>query len=169
MPVWFGKKESKKTQGAHNVSEVQGGGTTASKTYLADVDFSKGSEVALNQAMKLAGESKGKLLLVHVISTTFAFPLEVGFGDIFEALEKNARESMRRLVQRKRLKPGQYRSILITGLDPAQVIVSQAKKSRASMIIMGSQGKTGLQRFLLGSVAERTLRYAKCPVLIVKK
>ena len=141
----------------------------ASKTYLVPVDFSQGSEAALDQAIKMARENRGKLLLVHVISATFAFPLEVGFDDIFEILEKNARQSMKKLIQRKRLKPGQHRSVLITGLDPAQVIVSQAKKARASMIVMGSHGRTGLQRFMLGSVAERTLRYAQCPVLIVKK
>ncbi|MDP2603441.1 MAG: universal stress protein [Deltaproteobacteria bacterium] len=140
-----------------------------SRTYLVPVDFSKSSEIALNQAIEMARENRGKLLLVHVISATFAYPLEGGFSDIFEALEKNARESMKKLFQRKRLKPARDRSILITGLDPAQAIVRQAKKSRASMIIMGSHGRTGLQKFLLGSVAERTLRYAHCPVLIVKK
>jgi len=141
----------------------------ASKTYLVPVDFSKGSEIALDQAIKMAHENRGKLLLVHVISAAFAFPLEAGFEDIFDILEKNARESMKKLIQRKRLKPGQYRSVLITGLDAAQVIAVQAKKHRASMIVMGSHGRTGLRRFMLGSVAERTLRYAECPVLIVKK
>ena len=57
---------------------------------------------------------------------------------------------------------------LARGADFADVIVRHAKKLRASMIIMGSHGRTGLRRLLLGSVAERTLRYAKCPVLIVK-
>jgi nucleotide-binding universal stress UspA family protein len=55
------------------------------------------------------------------------------------------------------------------GVNPAEVIARQAKKLHASMIIMGSHGRTGLQRLLLGSVAERTLRLAGCPVLIVKK
>jgi nucleotide-binding universal stress UspA family protein len=55
------------------------------------------------------------------------------------------------------------------GTNFADVIAKQAKKLRAAMIVMGSHGRTGLQRFLLGSVAERTLRYADCPVLIVKK
>jgi nucleotide-binding universal stress UspA family protein len=49
------------------------------------------------------------------------------------------------------------------------VIVNQAKKARAAMIIMGSHGRTGLKRLVVGSVAERTLRYARCPVLIVKR
>ena len=141
----------------------------ASKIYLVPVDFSKGSEFALNHAIKLAGASKGKLLLVHVLSMTFAFPMEVDFSDIFDILEKDAREKMRKLVQRKHLKPGQCRSMLIRGVDPGRTIADLARRSRASMIIMGSHGRTGLQRLMLGSIAERTLRYAKCPVLIVKK
>ncbi len=141
----------------------------ASKTYLVPVDFSKGSESALNKAIKLAGENKGKLLLVHVISTNFSFPLEVGFENIFEAMEKDARERMKKLVRRKGLKPGQYRSVLIRGMDTALLIADVARKSRASMVVMGSHGRTGIQRLMLGSVAERTLRYTKCPVLIVKK
>ncbi|OGQ54809.1 MAG: hypothetical protein A2W66_12895 [Deltaproteobacteria bacterium RIFCSPLOWO2_02_56_12] len=70
---------------------------------------------------------------------------------------------------RKHLKPGQCRSMLIRGVDPGRTIADLARRSRASMIIMGSHGRTGLQRLMLGSIAERTLRYAKCPVLIVKK
>jgi nucleotide-binding universal stress UspA family protein len=57
---------------------------------------------------------------------------------------------------------------LARGTDFGSVIARQAKRLRVSMIIMGSHGRTGLHRFLLGSVAERTLRYASCPVLIVK-
>jgi nucleotide-binding universal stress UspA family protein len=141
----------------------------ASKTYLVPVDFSKGSEAALDSAIRIAKEHGGKLLLLHVISTAYTFPLEAGFPDIFETLEKNARESMSELIRRKRLKPRQCRSMLIAGVNPADVIAAVAKKSRAAMIVMGSHGKTGFQRFMLGSVAERTLRYAHCPVLIVKK
>ena len=148
---------------------VQGGDIKASKTYLVPVDFSKGSELALDQAIKMARESKGKLLLLHIISATFGFPLEVGFADIFEVMEKEAKTQMQGLIRRKHFKPGQCRSNLIRAADTALAIANFARKSRATMIVMGSHGRTGLQRLMLGSVAERTLRYAKCPVLIVKK
>ncbi|MGH7767699.1 MAG: universal stress protein [Candidatus Binatia bacterium] len=140
----------------------------AAKTYLVPVDFSKGSEAALNYAIRLTRQNKAKLLLLHAVSTALAFPLEFGFADVLDALEKNARASLAKLVRRKGFKPRQCRTLLITGLNPADVIAAVAKKSRAAMIIMGSHGKTGFQRFMLGSVAERTLRYARCPVLIVK-
>jgi nucleotide-binding universal stress UspA family protein len=106
----------------------------ASKTYLVPVDFSKGSEAALDSAIRIAKEHGGKLLLLHVISTAYTFPLETGFPDIFETLEKNARESMAKLIRRKRLKPRQCRSMLIAGVNPADVIAAVAKKSRAAMM-----------------------------------
>jgi nucleotide-binding universal stress UspA family protein len=141
----------------------------ASKTYLVPVDFSKGSEAALDAAIRITKEHGGKLLLLHAISTAFALSVEDGFTEIVDTLEKNARDGMQKLIRRKRLKPGRYRSLLIEGIDPAHAIAAQAKKSHAAMIIMGSHGRTGFQRLVLGSVAERTLRYAHCPVLIVKK
>jgi universal stress protein A len=141
----------------------------AGKTYLVPVDFSEGSDAALDHAIKLAKESRGKLLLLHVVSTAFAVPLEGGFIDIFETLEKNARESLRKLIRRKRLRPPLCRSAIVLGVNAAEVIAAVARKSRVAMIVMGSHGRTGFRRFVLGSVAERTLRYARCPVLIVKK
>ena len=76
---------------------------------------------------------------------------------------------MKKLIRRLRLKPAEYRPVFVRGTDVALAIKAEAKKSRASMIIMGSQGRAGLGRLMLGSVAERTLRYVRCPVLIVKK
>lgn len=146
----------------------------ARKTYLVPLDFSKTSEGALDQAMTLAREHKGQLVLVHVISdSALVLPgQDAGAAgvlmDYYRIAGREALQGLKELARRKRLKPGQFRSILIRGGDPARRIVDQARKSRASMIIMGSHGRTGLKRLMLGSVAERTLRYARCPVLIVK-
>ncbi|HTM08712.1 MAG TPA: universal stress protein [Verrucomicrobiae bacterium] len=139
------------------------------KTYLVPVDFSRGSEAALDRALKLAKEDRAKLVLLHVISINFAFPLQAGFTDIIEIMEENAKKNLRSLLRRKRLRPGQVRSLLVRGISPADDISAMAKKLRAAMIIMGSHGRTGFKRLMIGSVAERTLRQAQCPVLIVKK
>jgi nucleotide-binding universal stress UspA family protein len=139
------------------------------KSYLVPVDFSKGSDIALDYALKLAKEDGARVVLLHVISADFAFPLEVGFSDIFQMLEESAAESMRALIRRKRLKPGQFRSMLVRGVNPAEIIAATAQKLAAAMIVMGSHGRTGFRRFMIGSVAERTLRRSQCPVLIVKK
>lgn len=142
-------------------------------TYLVPVDFSKPSEAAVDDAVRLAREHRAQLLFIHVITAPVILPDEGGgaqfLDDYYRAAEQNGRENMQQLARQKKLKPQSYRFIMIKRGDPAQAIAAQAKKSRAAMIVMGSHGRTGLQRFMLGSVAERTLRYAACPVLIVKK
>ncbi|HWO43064.1 MAG TPA: universal stress protein [Candidatus Eisenbacteria bacterium] len=144
-------------------------------TYIVPVDFSKTSESALDHAIKLTRENGGKLVLLHALSSApmaMAGPYE-GTPDMLIEYEKAEREEaerqMNKLIRKKKLKPGSFRSVILRRGDPAQAIANEAKKARASMIIMGSHGRTGLKRLVLGSVAERTLRYAHCPVLIVKK
>jgi nucleotide-binding universal stress UspA family protein len=142
--------------------------------YVVPVDFSKTSDAALDHAIKLSKETGGKLLLIHALSNSammMAGPYEATPQMIIEyekAQHDEAQTQMEKLVRRKRLQPGTFRSMIARRGDPARVIANQAKKSRASMIVMGSHGRTGLKRLVLGSVAERTLRYASCPVLIVK-
>ena len=136
---------------------------------MVPVDFSRTSEIALDHAVGLARETRSKLLLVHVITdqpTMVPLPMR---DEFFTELETEARETIKKLAKRKKLKPKDYRFVLLQGSDPARLIAGQAKKSRVSMIVMGSQGRTGVRRIVLGSVAEKTLRHADCPVLIVKK
>jgi universal stress protein A len=141
----------------------------ASKTYLVPVDFSKGSEVALRHAIRLAREKRSKLILVHVLSTITLYPPEETFFPYQDMIRKDAEEQFKKLIRRAGLKPREFRPLILMAEDTARAIARQAKKTRAAMIIMASHGRTGLQRLLLGSVAEKTLRYAECPVLIVKK
>lgn len=140
-----------------------------SRTYLVPVDFSKGSEGALEYAVAMARENKARLILLHVVPAALVYPSARTRFDVYGLLERDARQSLARLMQRKKLNAGAVQTIVTRGLNPAEIIARQAKKFKATMIIMGSHGRTGLQRLLLGSVAERTLRLAHCPVLIVKK
>ncbi len=137
-----------------------------SDKYLVPIDFSRGSEKALDYAFKLARDTGGTVIALHVLAA--ANPPSGVNVDFFARLERDANEKFRELAKRKRLKPDQCRFVLDRGTDYAEVIARQARKVRARMIVMGSHGRTGLQRLLLGSVAERTLRYSTCPVLIVK-
>jgi nucleotide-binding universal stress UspA family protein len=119
--------------------------------------------------LALARENTSQVVALHVIPAEMIYPPTGGRFDFYALLEREARENFRKLSQRKKLKPAQCRFVVARGTNFAEVIVQEAKKLRATMIVMGSHGRTGLQRLLLGSVAERTLRYAACPVLIVKK
>jgi nucleotide-binding universal stress UspA family protein len=140
-----------------------------SHIYLVPLDFSRGSERAFDYALALARERNGKVVALHVAPAELIYPPTGGRFDFYRLLERDARENFSRLAKRKKLKPADCRFVVARGTDFAEIIVRQAKKLGATMIVMGSHGRTGLQRLLLGSVAERTLRYADCPVLIVKK
>ena len=145
------------------------------KTYLVPVDFSKSAEIALDHAIRLARQNKAPLILLHVIdnqSVIMAAPEGVTpalYLDYEKIVREEAETQMRKLLKKKKLGPKDGRALFVRRGDPARAIANQAKKLKASMIVMGSHGRTGLKRLVLGSVAERTLRYAGCPVLIVKK
>jgi nucleotide-binding universal stress UspA family protein len=141
---------------------------TAVNTYVVPVDFSRHSDKAFDYAVKFARERQAKLIALHVVPTELIYPPTGGRFDFYGLMERDARERFARLAKRKGLKTTDCEFILARGADFADVIVRQAKRLRSSLIIMGSHGRTGLRRFLLGSVAERTLRYSTCPVLIVK-
>lgn len=138
-------------------------------SYLVAVDFSRGGDKAFDYGLKLARERRSKLIALHVVPAEIIYPPTGGRFDFYGLMERDAREQFKKLAARKGLKPGECQLVLARGADFADIIARQAKKLRARMIIMGSHGRTGLRRFLLGSVAERTLRYADCPVLVVKK
>ena len=140
----------------------------AAETYLIPIDFSRGSDKAFDHAVKLARERRAKVIALNVVPAELVYPPTGGRFDFYRLLERDARENFRKLLKRKRLLPKDCELVLARGTDFAEIIARQAKRLRASMIVMGSHGRTGLQRLLLGSVAERTLRYANCPVLIVK-
>ena len=152
-----------------SIREQQRGIMASSNIYLVPLDFSRGSEKALDYALALARERNGKLVALHVIPAELIYPPTGGSFDFYAQLERDARENFSRLAKRKKLKPEHCRFIVARGTNFAEVVAKQARKMRVAMIIMGSHGRTGLQRLLLGSVAERTLRYADCPVLIVKR
>ena len=139
------------------------------KRYLVPVDFSRGSDKAFDHALKLARESRAKLIALHVVPVEMVYSPIADQFDLYDLMERETRENFGKFLKRKRLQPKDCGLALARGTDFGRVIARQAKRLRASMIIMGSHGRTGLHRFLLGSVAERTLRYASCPVLIVKK
>ena len=135
---------------------------------LVPVDFSRGADEALDYALGWARQTGGKVIALHVVPAEVIYPPTGGRIEFYRWLERDARANFAKLLKRKRLKPRDCEFVLERGTDFADIIARQAKKLRASMIVMGSHGRTGLSRFFLGSVAERTLRYAKCPVLIVK-
>lgn len=106
---------------------------------------------------------------VHVITDSPAYvPINLR-PKFYTDLEANAQRKLQQLMRRKIAENISYRTLIAQDDNAARFISDQARKSRVSMIVMGSHGRTGMERFILGSVAEKTVRYAQCPVLIVKR
>ena len=93
-----------------------------------------------------------------------------GGGELYMAADETDREELRRsLVQVVPLDESiHFEHKLLVG-DPATAIVETAEKEDADMIVLGTHGRTGLTRLLMGSVAEAVVRRANCPVLTIKQ
>lgn len=140
---------------------------------LVPVDFSEHSERATWYACELAATVGAHVELLHVVEDPFvsgAYSPGVYLGPSAEALDGIVTDAENRLdraasaVASSGLRPDR---VVLRG-HPAQSIADHAKACDADLIVMGTHGRTGIAHLLLGSVAERTLRTADCPVLTIK-
>lgn len=137
---------------------------------LVPLDFSKHADTALTLAIELGAEHGAELHLLHAyelpvaVTTAYgvAIPQAVWDG-VQEAVTARLSETLDR-VEAAGLKGHSH---IATG-PAADAIVSAAEAKGIDLIVMGTRGLTGLKHILLGSVAERTIRSAPCPVLTVK-
>ena len=133
-------------------------------TILVPTDYSSCSISAMKHAASLARGAKGSLLILHVMESGSQFLLP-------EAEEQ--KNPLRREVDQflKSLKqsepPLHYEELHVEGI-PVPAILSAATDAKADLIVMGTTGRTGLRRLILGSVAEEVCRRAPCPVLTLK-
>ena len=143
------------------------------RTILVPVDFSDNAAKALETAASLAERFKARVVLIHahhidVPMASHLVPggpvLPVGFQ---EEIHQRATEAVEALA-----KQASEWGIEVSGkavVGPAsQAIVEEAQQLPADLIVMGTRGNTGVKHVLLGSVAERVVRAAPCPVLTVK-
>jgi len=137
------------------------------KNILCPTDFSRPAQVALPVALALARDHGAKLTLLHVRPRPAAMMMgEFGSlppepGETDEALKGK----MRQLLPVEFL--GAFQCCVADG-DAAEEILKAAQQGPCDMIVLGTHGRSGLGRLLLGSVAEAVLRSAPCPVLTVK-
>jgi nucleotide-binding universal stress UspA family protein len=137
---------------------------------LVPTDFSVHSERAVEAAVFLAKEFRAQIHLLHSYSLPVAPVMAYDFGipqDVWESVRVAATERLAKLRDQVAAE-GLEVSAHATRAFPSEAIVEAAKKLQIDLIVMGTRGMTGLKHVLLGSVAERTLRTAPCPVLAVK-
>jgi universal stress protein A len=143
-------------------------------------DFSTAAEVAFDTAQRLARDSQAVLLIVHVVDpattptagpTAGMVPTPVAMGGVplsetqRKALDK-AGDELEKVVPSDPSIHFEHR--LIEG-DPGDQIPKLAEEEQADLIVMGTHGRSGLKRLLMGSVAESVVRRAKCPVLTLRQ
>ena len=137
---------------------------------LIAVDFSEHSRKAVDAGAELAKQFGARVDLVHAFELPLPLltPYEVALPDNFvsEARAAAARELER--VKQDLLKRGLRVESHLRDGPPDAAIDELARELRSDLIVMATRGNTGLKHVLLGSVAERTLRHAPCPVLTVK-
>jgi nucleotide-binding universal stress UspA family protein len=137
------------------------------RTILCPTDFSDGSQHAFRLAAALARDHRARLLVLHVATP----PPFVSYGELQRALEQpggyrhELEERLRQLHEPSCAPTVEYR--VLDG-DAAREIVGIARETACDLIVMGTHGRSGLGRLLIGSVAEQVLRTAHCPVLTVK-
>lgn len=136
------------------------------KKILFPTDFSHTGDAALVLATALARDTGAMLLIVHAEEPPTAY----GGGELYYGVPEPATEDLRKMLHK--IEPADpavpYEHRLITG-DPAHAIVRLAKDEHVDMIVLGTHGRTGLSRMLMGSVAEAIVRRAECPVLTYKQ
>lgn len=139
---------------------------------LVPFDFSVYSEKALTWALAMAERWRARILLLHVIPRPAYPPMLMGsMFDVveFEArLQADAEARAREVVTQAGHKTVQIDTQVVIG-EPFHDICRIAEQEKIDLIVMGSHGRTGLSHVLLGSVAERVVRHAPCPVLVVGK
>jgi universal stress protein A len=140
---------------------------------LVPTDFSAPSNAALTLAKKVATMSGASLHLLHVVEDPFATPAYVADGFVPPPPELRERwlQGARTLLCTQ-LTPEEQASFRSTQSvmfgAPARTIVAHAKASGIDLIVMGTHGRGAVQHLLMGSVAERVVRSAVCPVLTVR-
>jgi len=138
---------------------------------LAPTDFSDFSKQALEYAAAFARTFGARLSLLHVIETP-AFPVEgyvpPNLGTTLLAdLERGARDELERLLPETEVLPVNVVREVKIG-TPYRTIIETAEEEKVDLIVMATHGRTGLSHLLIGSVAERVVRTAPCPVLTVR-
>ncbi len=138
----------------------------STKTILFPTDFSTASDAALVHAEALAKSTGARLLIVHVEEP----PLAYGGGELYYGLPEPDSERIQKMLDDVRPKdPAVPFAHRLTMGDPAGEIVRLATDEQAEMIVLGTHGRTGMTRLLMGSVAESIVRRAPCPVLIYRE
>lgn len=148
----------------------------AIQTILLPTDGSECSSKAMAYALSFAKQYGARVVALHVIDQRWEEQTRVAFAEVGQDMTKKIRngyeEEARRILQEATDAAGKIgvpvETRIVTGI-PYEDIVRAGKELPADLIIMGTHGRSGVSHLLLGSVAEKVVRRAPCPVLTVRQ
>lgn len=143
----------------------------ALRKVLVPIDFSECSRKALQYAVPLAQQFNASLVLVYVLPVHYYVGSEFGPVDLplpETELLRNSEEQLARFAQREIGERVASECRVLRG-PPVHELVRAAREEEADLILLSTHGHTGLKHVLLGSVAENVVRFAPCPVLVVRE
>jgi nucleotide-binding universal stress UspA family protein len=146
---------------------------SAYRKILVAVDGSGASNKGLREALRLAKEEGAQLLLLHVVNEYYAYAVpELGLAtaDLAPALREGGEKILRRAAALATKAGARPKTLLreTIGGAASDLIVREAKKQRADLIVLGTHGRRGVRRMVLGSDAEQVVRSSPVPVLLVR-
>jgi nucleotide-binding universal stress UspA family protein len=145
----------------------------APKKILVPTDFSKFSDEALKQAYDIAKKYKAKLYLLHVVDVIQQCAVDYCMDQqTLDSLDKQTIKASEDMMEKQIKKVAKSKDVEIIsdvkkGTSYEEILKEQEAK-KIDLIVIASHGRTGLMGHLIGSVAERVARGAKCPVILVK-
>ena len=143
------------------------------KRILVPTDFSENADYALQYALTFAREFGATLYVLHVVYfpahtalQTLRLPADVT-SQVLDGLAKDAKQSLKKLIKKTKEPEVVVHPVVRVGAEYSE-ITAFAEQEKIDLIVMGTHGRTGVAHAFLGSVAERVVRQAPCPVLTVK-
>src|SRR5690349_11572466 len=133
------------------------------KSILCPVDFFPASLRAFDYALKLARDAGARVYALHVVSTALpvAYDYPITISDLVSSLEKSSKREMLKLKASAEKLGVRIQAVVRVGIIDTEIL-SACEKSKADLVVMGTHGHHGIERWFTGSTAERMLRH--CPV-----
>ena len=153
---------------------VRGDRHTVPQRILVPVDFSEIGKPAMNYALSIAEKADAHLELLHVVENVFVpglyVPIYNPILDSFPELEETLLKELKGMVADTALAQNATYTVkqgTVKQGNAASKIIDHAETSGADLVVLATHGHSGLDRFLIGSVAEKVMRSAGCPVLLL--
>ena len=143
---------------------------TAIRNVLVATDFSDSAAAALQYGRELARTCQARLHVMHIVDDIRWRSLDMTptlTASVQESLEAVAQSQIQALVTSEDRRQLRAIEVVETGIAPAEALIDYAVATAIDIIVVGTRGRSGIPRMLLGSVAERIVRLAPCPVLTV--